>query len=382
MKTINFLSYYFIPENISATNRVQAMVNQLEKKYKVNIICTTEKGQPQRVGKVKYTDNIDIYYVDQKMYDGEKFYTRAIYELYYASRIVMKSLRVSSDVTIITSPSMFLIPVSALLIRGKKMIDIRDLVWEYMGTTSFYSKILKNQITLLIKQSLKTFDGHSVTNDYELKWIKDNIKKINPIKITNGIENSKFLELQALEPKKIEKFTVTYIGNVGIAQNIETLVDAAKSIKDIQVNIVGDGSRYRHLKAYVKRHQLTNVEFFGKVPRAKMIDFYSTSSLLFAQLDEKFQAAMPSKLYEYVSTGLPIIYAGKGVAREFVDKLENCETIDPIDSKALELAILRYLKNEVKISQKNREFIQENFIRETQSLKLVDLVDILVNNKN
>jgi glycosyltransferase involved in cell wall biosynthesis len=381
MKTINFLSYYFIPENISATNRVQAMVNQLEKKYKVNVICTTEKGKPQRVGKVKYTDNIDIYYVDQKMYDGEKFYTRAIHELYYASRIVLKSLRVPSDITIITSPSMFLIPISALLVRGKKIIDIRDLVWEYIKGTSLYSKILKSQITLLMKQSLKAFNSISVTNDYEVNWIKENIKNADPLKITNGIENSKFLELLSMEPKKLDKFTITYIGNVGIAQHIETLVDAAKELKDIQVNIVGDGSRYVQLKSYVKKNNIKNVEFFGKVPRAKMIDFYSTSSLLFAQLDDKFQAAMPSKLYEYTSTGLPIIYAGKGIAREFVNKLENCITIDPMDSKALVGAISSYLDKDLVISQKNRDFIKENFIRETQSLKLVDLVDTLLENK-
>jgi len=378
MKTVNFLTYYFVPENTAATNRVVAMVKELEKKYKVNVICATEKGKAQKNSKVKFTDNVDIYYVDQRMYDGEKFYTRALHELWYAGKIALKSNRVKSDVKITTAPSMFLIPMVTMFVRGKKIIDIRDLVWDYMSAGSMFSKVLKFNISSLMKQSLKTFDFVSVTNDHEVEWVKSNIGKNDVAKITNGIEEQNFLELSALSAVENEKFTITYVGNVGIAQNIETLVDAAKNLKDIQVNIVGEGNRYKFLKAYAKKNQISNVEFFGKVPRDKMIDFYNSSSLLFAQLDAKFKAAMPSKLYEYASTGLPIIYAGLGEARNFVDKLENCTTIDPGDSKLLEDAIAKYLERDIKLSSKNREFIQKNFIRETQSLKLVDLVDTLV----
>ena len=104
MKTVNFLTYYFVPENTAATNRVVAMVKELEKKYKVNVICATEKGKAQKNSKVKFTDNVDIYYVDQRMYDGEKFYTRALHELWYAGKIALKSNRVKSDVKITTAP--------------------------------------------------------------------------------------------------------------------------------------------------------------------------------------------------------------------------------------------------------------------------------------
>jgi glycosyltransferase involved in cell wall biosynthesis len=380
MKTVNFLTYYFIPENTAATNRVLAMVKELEKSYKVNVICTTEKGKPERNSKVEFTDNTNIYYIDQRMYNGEKFYTRAIHELYYAVKIALKSNTVPADVKITTSPSMFLIPMVTMFVRGKKIIDIRDLVWDYMSAGSLFSKVLKSQISILMKQSLKTYDFISVTNDHEVNWVKENIGKDEKsvVKITNGIENIKFEELNTLPSVKSEKFVITYVGNIGIAQNIETLVDAAKELKNIQVNIVGEGNRYKFLKNYANKNQISNVEFFGKVPRDKMIDFYNSSSLLFAQLDEKFQAAMPSKLYEYASTGLPIIYAGLGEARKFVDKLENCTTINPGDSKLLVEAIESYLDKDIKLSLKNRKFIQKNFIRETQSVKLVDLVDQLI----
>ncbi len=380
MKTVNFLTYYFIPENTAATNRVLAMVKELEKRYKVNVICATEKGKAQKDNStmLKYSENINIYYINQKAYDGEKFYTRALYELGYAFLIAKKSNKIKSDVKITTAPSMFLIPVVALMVRGKKVIDIRDLVWDYMSSNSLFSKVLKQQIQSLMKYSIKSYDYISVTNDHEKEWVKNEVKKDEIVKITNGIEEEKFSELSSISLKKDDKLTITYVGNIGIAQNIETLIDAAKELKHIKINLVGEGSRYNFLKAYTKKNQITNVEFFGKVPRDKMIDFYNKSSILYAQLDEKFKAAMPSKLYEYASTGLPIIYGGVGEARKFVQNLDNCKAIDPCNVKQLVEAIKSFENKDLKISEKNRDFIKNNFIRETQSEKLVDIVDELI----
>lgn len=378
MKTINFLTGNFIPENCAGTNRVLSLVKSLEKKYKINLICITEKGKPQKNSKIRFSENVDVYYIDQKYYNGEKFYTRALCELYYSIKLATKSNSLLSDITIATSPQMFIIPSVALIVRGKKIIDVRDLVWEYIEETSLYRKMIKKAITQLMKLTLKQYDNITATNDLEIKWIKSSVKKVNTSKVTNGIDESTFLKLNALEYRSNNKFIVTYIGNVGIAQNIKTLIDAAKDLKNIHINIVGDGNRYQYLKSYVHKNRIFNVEFFGKVSREKMVDFYQESSVLFAQLDETFKVAMPSKLYEYSSTGLPIIYAGLGIARDFIDSLENCTTIDPGDTIALKSAIVKYSNSKLLISSKNRELIRENFIREIQSLKMIDLVDKLI----
>ncbi len=378
MKTINFLTGNFMPENCAGTNRIVSLVKELEKTYKVNIFCITERGKPQKNQKIVYSDNTDVYYIDQRDYDGEKFYSRALHELYYAIKLALKAKRFQSDITVATSPQMFIIPAVAIFGSKKSIIDVRDLVWEYIEETSAYKKVLKNLITQFMKLSLKKFKYITVTNSHEFHWIEEYVSKNNIIKISNGIENSTFEQLCELKNNTDRVFTVTYIGNVGIAQNIKTLIDAAKDIKDIQVNIIGEGNRYKQLKEYVHKGRISNVEFFGRVQREKMVDFYKESSLLFAQLDETFNAAMPSKLYEYASTGLPIVYAGSGIARDFVDQLENSTTINPNDTKALKNAIIKYRDSNCIISQKNREFVKNNFIREKQSAKMVDIVDRLI----
>ncbi len=378
MKVINFLTGNFMPENCAGTNRILSLVKALEKRYKVNIFCITEKGKPQKNQRIKYSDNVDVYYIDQRDYNGEKFYTRALHEFYYAIRLALKSNKFNCDITIATSPQMFIIPSVAIFGKGKRVIDVRDLVWEYIEENSLYKTLMKKVLTNFMQVTLKVYDHITVTNDHEYYWIKDNIREDGITKISNGIELGVFNQLKELNIDKNKKFTVTYIGNVGIAQNIKTLVDVAKTLKDIKVNIIGTGNRYNQLKEYVHKNRIFNVEFFGRVQRDKMIDFYQESSVLFAQLDETFKAAMPSKLYEYASTGLPIIYAGIGIAKEFVDNLDNCVTINPGDVKALESAIKRYKDVELKISHKNRDIIKENFIREFQSEKMVDVVESLI----
>lgn len=378
MKTINFLTGNFIPENCAGTNRILALVKELEKKYKINVICISEKGK--KPNNFQFSENIKVYYIYQKEYDSEKFYTRAVHELYYAIKLAFKSNFFPSDIVIATSPQMFIIPAVAIFARGKKIIDIRDLVWEYIDARSLYTKVVKFSITKMMQYAIARYKYITVTNDHEYRWITEHVSgaKEHIEKITNGIEMYKFEELNALQPQEIKPFTLTYIGNVGIAQNIKVLVDIAKKIPDMQINIVGEGNKYKELKEYARQHQINNITFFGKVHRDKIIDFYRNSSVLFAQLDEKFKAAMPSKLYEYASTGLPIIYAGLGVARDFVDRLENCTTIDPGDVGALEKAIRKYKDAPVHISQKNRDFVANYFIREKQSRKMVDIVDRLL----
>lgn len=231
MKTINFLTGNFIPENCAGTNRILALVKELEKKYKINVICISEKGK--KPNNFQFSENIKVYYIYQKEYDSEKFYTRAVHELYYAIKLAFKSNFFPSDIVIATSPQMFIIPAVAIFARGKKIIDIRDLVWEYIDARSLYTKVVKFSITKMMQYAIARYKYITVTNDHEYRWITEHVSgaKEHIEKITNGIEMYKFEELNALQPQEIKPFTLTYIGNVGIAQNIKVLVDIAKKYR-------------------------------------------------------------------------------------------------------------------------------------------------------
>ncbi len=377
MKVVNFLTSHFLPENTAGTNRVLAYVKELEKNYKVNVITLTERGKFQKSEKVKFSDNIDVYYVNQKEYNTEKFFSRALWEIVFIKKLVDRAKRIESDITIATSPFMFMIPVLALFGTDKKIIDIRDLTWEYIEENSKFKSLIKSAITKLMDRSLRSYDYVLVTNDYEKEWVLNNNSDINLAKIANGIEQSRYEELSKITINKDIPFTITYTGNIAIGQNVQVLVDGAKDIPDVKVNIVGEGTSYKALKDYVKKNNIKNVEFFGKVSRDEIINFYQNSTVLYAQLNEQFKSAMPSKLYEYAATGLPILYGGVGEAVKFVDRLENAKSILPNRPELVKEAILELKEKDFEISQKNRQIVKDGFIRETQSAKIVDIVEQL-----
>ncbi len=378
MKTINFLTSHFLPENTAGTNRVLAYVKELEKNYKVNVICITERGKPQNKEKVPFSENIDIYYVNQKDYDAEKFFSRALWEILFTNKLVKRANRIPSDITVATSPFMFIIPVLALRGKGKKIIDIRDITWEYIEGNSKFKRFLKKAISKLMEHSIGVYDYVAVTNTFEKEWVLNNAGNKHIEQIANGIEQAKFEELSSVRMNHDIPFTITYIGNIAVGQNVQILVDGAKDLPDVKVNIVGEGTKYKSLKEHVKKNNIANVEFFGKVHRDEILKFYQNSTVLYAQLDEHFKTAMPSKLYEYASTGLPILYGGIGEAVKFVKRLENAVSILPNRPELVKEAIMTMKEQRYEVSEHNRKIVQENFIREKQSAKLVDVIEKLI----
>jgi glycosyltransferase involved in cell wall biosynthesis len=383
MKTINFLTSHFIPENTACTNRVLAFVDELEKDYKVNVICLTEKGKSQKENKTTYSKNTDIYYINQKVSSDKNFVLRAYYEIIHISKLVKISNTLPNDLLIATTPYMFMIPIVGFGIKGKKILDIRDLVWEYIAEKSFVKKIIKKIFRIIMKSGIKKFDQIIVTNDREKKLLEEKYiaRKIDII--PNGISLERYEKLSKIENKlNTHPFTVTYLGNIGFAHNLKLLVSVAKELPDINFVIIGDGMELQDIKTYASKNEISNVHFTGKLDWDEIKPYYEESSVLYAQLQKRLPSAMPSKLFEYASTGLPIIYGGTGHAVSFVNKLEQSMVIEPDDFSALKNAIEEMQDKTLKISEQNRILVKDNYLREATSKKLSQIVSQYIDQKS
>jgi glycosyltransferase involved in cell wall biosynthesis len=378
MKTINFLTSHFIPENTACTNRVLSLVQELEKYYKVNVICLSEKGVVQEKTQVTYNENVVIYYVNQEAFDGKNFFKRALNEIRYIAKLIKISKELPFDEVLVTSPYMFFIPLVGFGIRGTKVLDIRDLVWEYLDEKSSIKKVIKKILTMIMKLGMKKFDYITVTNAYELNLLSTKYSLHNVDIIPNGIDKERYEKLVTIKPITDAPFTVTYVGNIGLAQNIKVLIDAAIQLPDVKFLIIGDGIESDYIKTYAKNHNTKNVEFTGKLAWNILEEYYKKSSVLYAQLDEKYVSAMPSKLYEYASIGLPVIYGGVGQAKLFTDTLENAIAIAPNNVNALVDAIKQKKEENITISQSNRELIKEKYLREGAANEVVRIVGELI----
>ena len=156
-----------------------------------------------------------------------------------------------------------------------------------------------------------------------------------------------------------------FAGNIGEAQSFETLVNAAKLIKNQRKNlywiILGDGRKKREIEFLVKQYKMTkNFIFLGSFSSDQMPLFYYYADALIFSLKSKqiYSLTIPSKVQSYMASSKPIIASVNGIASDLIREA-NCGLVSPAeDSNALAKNILNFtdLSNEVFLKKINSYF--------------------------
>ncbi len=129
--------------------------------------------------------------------------------------------------------------------------------------------------------------------------------------------------MPALEiPNLADGFTVLFAGNIGEAQDMPAVLDAAERLKDhsfIRWVIVGDGRKFEWLKSEVARRGLDKQVFLpGRYPVERMPSFYAHANALLVSLkrDPVFSMTIPGKVQSYLMAGIPLLgmLDGEGAA--------------------------------------------------------------------
>ena len=372
MKTVNVIATHFYPEKSAGANRVTSVVNKLSQCRLVNIIFLTEKGKKADMNVYKgiFNDNVRLYPVEQNDFPGNKFVSRLINETIYSLKLNVKNLLIKSDISIFSVPYLQLLPVSALFcmfIKRRTVVEIRDIIWLYLDFSG--SKLLnkvKKILELLCIWSLKQFDALVTVTDSQLEYIG-----LKGTVIENGIERAKYEELASLKTKSSgEGFVVTYAGTIGYPQNLMTFVEAALLLKNdtrFRFVLAGKGNMLSDVLEFVNDQGLTNFEYVGELDWGGMVELYSRSDVLYAQLRDtpSFRTAQPSKIFEYASTGLPIIFGGLGECEVIMRKLRGCFSVTPEKPEQVVDALERIYTVGRQISAENIEYIGSNYIRES-----------------
>ena len=119
-------------------------------------------------------------------------------------------------------------------------------------------------------------------------------------------------------------FTVMFAGQLGIAQGLDTLLDATYSLKGsilLNVVIVGDGIEKERLMKKAADYRLDNVYFVGRFPERDMPKLYALADSMLVHLDASaaFSMSVPSKIYGYMACGRPVLGAVSGATAEIVN---------------------------------------------------------------
>lgn len=223
---------------------------------------------------------------------------------------------------------------------------------------------------------LRKYDLITLTNPYEMSILEKDITERREEWMSNGITQVQFDEIQKeLTPRikaKGDPWVMTYVGNVGIAQNLGTFIEAIKDFESFELVIVGDGNDYQRLRDLVEKKGISNVKLIGRVPIDRVFEFYKNTDFLWAKLDPNYLSAVPSKLYEYLATGKPLIYSGKGAAIELLNKFEQLYLVEDNESEIRSLLKrISHLEYSGIPSFNNIDLIRREYIRERINKKLL-----------
>ena len=164
------------------------------------------------------------------------------------------------------------------------------------------------------------------------------------------------------------KIDLMFAGNVGVAQSIDTILDAAKltaDIKNLFWHIVGDGAELERLKQRATDMKLEKISFYGREPLEEMPQYYAKADAMLVTMkkDPIISLTLPGKVQTYMAAGKAIIGAIDGETKEVID-ISRCGLCGKADD-ATELAenIKRFIQSKERaiMGQNARKYYEENF---------------------
>lgn len=140
---------------------------------------------------------------------------------------------------------------------------------------------------------------------------------------------------------------IGYVGTHGMAHALGNVLDAAAMIRnrnDIHFLFVGAGAEREHLMARATRESLGNVSFMAPQPKDRMPDVWALCDIALVHLknSDVFAGVIPSKIFEAMGMGLPVLFAGPtGDGSRIVEAAGAGVVIDAEDPVALAAAAVR-----------------------------------------
>lgn len=168
-------------------------------------------------------------------------------------------------------------------------------------------------------------------------------------------------------------FTVMFAGNIGLAQAVDVIVDAAALLReyaDIHFVVLGDGSSREWMLKELQQRKLTNIHLPGRFPTETMPGFMQKASALLVTLAARpiFAATVPNKVQAYLAAGRPIIACLNGEGARLIIEAGAGLAVPAEDANALADAILHLYRlspeEREKMGENGRRYYQEHFDHE------------------
>lgn len=344
---IIFFSDHFRPEpSAPAAHVYERSLHWVRDGHEVTVVTSAPNfpegkvypGYRNRVRAIEEMDGIRVVRVGTFITRNEGFALRTLdYASYMVSSFLLAQIERRPDVVISTSPHLFAAMAGTTYARARRVphvVEIRDL-WpaSIRSTVSLRGERLYNALEGIelgiYRRSARIISlTHSFVGDMTRRGVPE--EKIDVV--INGAN----LELFSPRERDAEieeryglrgRFVIGYLGTIGLAHGLENVIAAAELLRDTPITFlfVGVGAAKEALERAVAERTLENVVFAPRQLKEDMPRFWSVcdAGLIHLKDDELFATVIPSKIFESMAMGLPVLYAGpRGEGTGIVERHE------------------------------------------------------------
>jgi glycosyltransferase involved in cell wall biosynthesis len=172
-----------------------------------------------------------------------------------------------------------------------------------------------------------------------------------------------------------------YAGLHGLAQGLEVILDAAKLTHDpdILYVLVGDGAEKSELVAKARAEGIANVCFLPIQPTSTLpaVLNLAYATIIPLKRREVFKTALPSKMFDSMAAGRPIVGSLWGEAADLIVKAGCGLVVEPEDAEGLQDAVARLAADPAlatRLGEQGRRYVTQHFDRSVQAARLLDLL--------
>lgn len=179
------------------------------------------------------------------------------------------------------------------------------------------------------------------------------------------------------------RFVAAYVGTHGMAHGLDVVLDAAQKLahrRDIALLMVGDGAEKRRLQQRQRELGLDNVVMLDLQPKAMMPKIWSAAdvSLVLLRKSELFKKVIPSKIFESMAMGKPIILGVEGESLSIIRDADAGIGIEPENADQLAAAICRLADDRAlyqRLAANGRAYVAEHFDRRKLALDFLAILE-------
>jgi glycosyltransferase involved in cell wall biosynthesis len=183
------------------------------------------------------------------------------------------------------------------------------------------------------------------------------------------------------------RFSIVFAGNIGSAQAVATIVDAAELLAgrpEIHFFLVGSGSESAWVESEVQRRKLRNLTLTGRLPVTDMPAIFSAASALLVSLKDEaiFAYTIPGKIQSYLAVGRPIIAAVNGEGARVIADAGAGITCPAENARALADAVLQLFampaEQRARLGENGRRYFLAHFEQGRLVDELVRHIDAVI----